>query len=308
MTTPAFDAGPTLGALLIGTLISCILWGIGAVQVYGYYSRFPEDRLAIKATVAFVCLCETAHITCVMHTLYSWLVTDYGHPERLMERPPPSVLGFIFLTVVIAVYVQLFFSYRIYVLSSSLVIPSLATLLSVARFALGMTIFGVGFRIASLSEYVAKWDKLALAIWSLSAAEDVLITATLVFLLWRQRAQDSTTGQTAILLDKIIMWTIETGLLTSTFSLAMLVCFHLMSNNFVWIAMFTIEARLFANSLFASLNSRTVLRQARSGNLSGSGEPLSTFDADAPFTVSHATASGGSIELDSVQRGKGDSA
>ncbi|KAJ7051694.1 hypothetical protein C8F01DRAFT_1262486 [Mycena amicta] len=40
----------------------------------------------------------------------------------------------------------------------------------------------------------------------------------------------------------------------------MLVCSHVMPGNLVWLAMFTVEARLFANSLLASLNSRSVLR------------------------------------------------
>ncbi|KAJ7066213.1 hypothetical protein C8F01DRAFT_1122629 [Mycena amicta] len=263
MSAPAeaFDANSTIGALLLGTMLGAILFGVTSMQAYVYYTRFPDDRWMVKATVCFIWLAEATHVGAVSHTVYTLLVSDYGHPERLLERPPRSIIGYIFLTVTIAVTVQIFFSYRIYVLSESRIIPYITYALSFVRFAFGTTLFSVGLGVSSVAEFVTKWQWIGLVMWSLSAAEDVTITATLVFLLWRERARVH--KSTTAFLDKIIMWSIETGLITCSCSLVTVILFHSMPNNFIWIAFSTLEARMFSNSLLASLNSRAVLRELR---------------------------------------------
>ncbi|KAJ7052226.1 hypothetical protein C8F01DRAFT_625572 [Mycena amicta] len=259
----AFDPNPTLGALLIGTMCGAILFGVTTMQAYVYFSRFPDDHWMIKSTVAFVWTAEATHVGTVSHTLYTLLVTDYGHPERLLERPPRSIIGYIFITVTVAVAVQVFFSYRIWILSKSRIIPYITYTLSFVRFAIGTALFAVGLGVSSVTEFGTKWQWLGITMWSLSAAEDVTITATLVYLLWAQRTKVH--KSTTAFLDKIIMWAIETGLLTCSFSLITVILFHLMPGNFIWIAFSTLEARMFSNSLFASLNSRAVLREMRDG-------------------------------------------
>ncbi|KAJ7857317.1 hypothetical protein B0H14DRAFT_2751619 [Mycena olivaceomarginata] len=49
-------------------------------------------------------------------------------------------------------------------------------------------------------------------------------------------------------------------MMTSAVAIVELICFLAMPKNWIWIAIFTIEARLFANSFLASLNGRTTLR------------------------------------------------
>ncbi|KAJ7051696.1 hypothetical protein C8F01DRAFT_1262487 [Mycena amicta] len=192
MSAPSFDPNATFGAILIGGLVSATLFGVTwhtTAQFYVYYTRFPDGTAVIKAVVSFVWLGEAAHVGCVSHLLYTWLVTDYGHPEDLLKRPPRSVLGLLFLTVVIAVSVQIFFSYRIYVFSGSAIIPYFTYTLSFVRLAIGMVLFGIGLGVPSLEEFITKWNKLAVTSWSLSAAEDIIITATLASLLWIHKGQ-----------------------------------------------------------------------------------------------------------------------
>jgi len=55
-----------------------------------------------------------------------------------------------------------------------------------------------------------------------------------------------------------MIWTVETGLVTSIGAVAMLICFLIMPENFVWLAIFTFLAKLFSNSLLAALNARSV--------------------------------------------------
>ncbi|KAF8189502.1 hypothetical protein K438DRAFT_1971617 [Mycena galopus ATCC 62051] len=88
-----------------------------------------------------------------------------------------------------------------------------------------------------------------MADWSISVVSDVMITTTLVLALRGQRSR--TPRKTAALEDKLIFWTIETGVLTSVSNILMLVFFVTMRDNFVWMAFFAITTRLFSNFLLA---------------------------------------------------------
>ncbi|KAJ6593203.1 hypothetical protein B0H19DRAFT_1089389 [Mycena capillaripes] len=253
-----FDPNPTIGALQIGVLASYVLFGVTTTQTYIYYNRFPDDYLKLKTLVSFVWLCELAHAICIAHTLYTYTISNYGHPERLIQRAPESLEAGIFFSGVVTASVQAFFSFRIYALSHKLYIPLITWTLSFLRFVLSTVVFTSGLGMIDMASYEARWGWLAITLWSVSAANDLLIAATLVFILAHRRS--NVHQRTAALVEKLIGWTIETGVMTSAFGLITLVCFLTMSDNFIWLGMITVSARLFSNSLLASLNSRASLR------------------------------------------------
>ncbi|KDR69188.1 hypothetical protein GALMADRAFT_104136, partial [Galerina marginata CBS 339.88] len=51
---PALDIHGTLGALSVGVLLGCFLFGITTLQVYMYYLGFPGDRVRTKALVGVI--------------------------------------------------------------------------------------------------------------------------------------------------------------------------------------------------------------------------------------------------------------
>ncbi|KAE9410230.1 hypothetical protein BT96DRAFT_367245 [Gymnopus androsaceus JB14] len=65
------------------------------------------------------------------------------------------------------------------------------------------------------------------------------------------------------MVDKLILWAIETGALTSIIGIAILVCLLTMRDNFVWLALLLILPKIFSNTLLANLNSRADLRRLR---------------------------------------------
>ncbi|KAF7355528.1 hypothetical protein MSAN_01469800 [Mycena sanguinolenta] len=207
---PPFNPNVTLGALEIGVLVSYVLFGITTVQTYIYSTRFPDDPWKLKAFVAFVWLCEFAHAICIGHTVYTYTITDYGHPERLLLPVPKSLEVAVFFSGIIAASVQCFFSRRIYVLSESLYIPCFTWILALLRCALSVVAFVSGIRMDALRSYESHWGWLAITLWTVSAANDVIIAATLVYLFSRRRnnALAFRNRSTAALVDKLIAWTI----------------------------------------------------------------------------------------------------
>ncbi|KAJ7020863.1 hypothetical protein C8F04DRAFT_1403337, partial [Mycena alexandri] len=225
-------------------------------------------------------VCEVAHAACVGYTLYDYTISDYTHPERLAGAAPKSFDAAITLSAVIGGSVQGFFSFRIYAFSKKLFIPILIWIMALWRLLGCIVLTGEGIQMTTMARYEAKWGWLATVCWSVSTVNDWTITATLVFLLHTRR-RTGVHQRTAALVDKLITWSIETGMLTSASSLASLLFFVTMKDNFIWLAVFTVSARLFSNSLLASLNSRTTLRAMNEGSLPLS-EPVIAF---APNSV-----------------------
>ncbi|KAJ6465184.1 hypothetical protein C8R47DRAFT_50250 [Mycena vitilis] len=269
MSAPPPDAGAvpsvdnTLGALLIGVLVSYVLFGVTTTQSYLYSGRFPNDSRRMKFFVTFVWFCELAHVICIGHTIYILLITDFGHPERLSTVPLSLGASSLF-NGIIAMCVQGFFSLRIYRLSSRVYLPLLTWTLSLLFLGATTVVFVHGLERQPFAEFESQWGWLLNTLWSVAAVNDLIIAVALVFWLWRGRDESA---HVSAVVDKLITWTIETGVVTSAAAVINLVCFVTMKNNYIWIAWYFVTARLYSNSLLASLNSRAGLRTMTNGSL-----------------------------------------
>ncbi|KAJ7236424.1 hypothetical protein B0H12DRAFT_127034 [Mycena haematopus] len=228
----AFDANSTLGALLVGVLLSYVLFGVTTTQTYLYSGRFPNDSGKMKLLVACVWILELGHVVCIGHTLYVLVVLDVGHPERITTIPESLAVSTL-LNAVIAMCVQGFFSYRIYRLWKRLYIPLLTWALSFLFLGATAAVFVLGFQTATFQVFNRQWGWLLDSLWAVAAANDLIIAVTLVFWLVQQRED---TEQMTAVVDKVIEWTIETGLVTSAAAILNLVCFVTLKNSFIWLA------------------------------------------------------------------------
>jgi hypothetical protein len=133
-----------------------------------------------------------------------YTIISYGHPERLIQRAPASLEAAVFFSGIIAACgmcfrftgeaeflmrgaVQSFFSFRIYALSNQLFIPCVTWALSLVRLVLSTVAFISGLQMVEIASYEAQWGWLAITLWSISAANDLTIAATLVYILARRR-------------------------------------------------------------------------------------------------------------------------
>jgi len=96
---------------------------------------------------------------------------------------------------------------------------------------------------------------ISISITALGAVIDLLIAVALFYLLHRSR-----TGfkQTDSVISRLMLFTINTGLLTSICAVLCLVTFVLYPNDLIYVTFFFCLSRLYCNSLFATLNCRRV--------------------------------------------------
>ncbi|KAF8129374.1 hypothetical protein K438DRAFT_1887729, partial [Mycena galopus ATCC 62051] len=262
----SFNANITLGALQIRTLVSYVLVGLTIAQTYTYYSRFPDDPRLLKALIAFVCVCEIAATMCVGHILYTFTISDFTQPELLIGSPPPKSLPMaVLFSGFTNACVHGFFGFRIYAFTKQMFIPAIIWFASLVLLVLRIVFFVTSLQTPLYATYLIPWEWLLTLVWA-RVATDVIITTTLVIVLYKERSHAH--QKTVALLDKLIVWTIETGMLTSIASILQLATFVTMKSNFIWMMFYTMDAQLFVNSLLASLNSRTVLRTMKESSMS----------------------------------------
>ncbi|KAI3600676.1 hypothetical protein WG66_014174 [Moniliophthora roreri] len=100
---------------------------------------------------------------------------------------------------------------------------------------------------------------LSILVNALAAAGDVYIAATLCWLLHSSR-----TGfrRSDTIIKKLILFTVNTGALTSLCAVASLISITAAPNTFIYITFFFCIGRLYANSLLATLNARGTIRES----------------------------------------------
>ncbi|KAJ7573217.1 hypothetical protein C8J56DRAFT_1132389 [Mycena floridula] len=249
----------TIGAIEIGTMLSGVLFGLITSQTYVYFKTFPRDSRFTKGLVAALWIVEMVHTACIFDALYMYTVTGYGDPTSLIRFPVTLDVSIILhgATVII---VQLFFSQRISKFAQkTYYMSAIAIFILFVRF-VAFIVSGVAATMMStLLDFMQSWKSLILFDLISCALTDVMMSALLVYQLATRRS--NVYKSTLAIVDKLIMWSVETCLVTTFTTLVVLVCFLTMKEkNFIWVGILLVQPKIFSNALLANLNSRSSLR------------------------------------------------
>ncbi|KII90807.1 hypothetical protein PLICRDRAFT_39397 [Plicaturopsis crispa FD-325 SS-3] len=258
----------TVGALEIGVWLSTFLYGCQTFQTYFYFTRrCYADPLPMRLFIGLLWLFEMAHTISASQSIWSMTTTDFGHPDQLFMTH--SLTG-LYISVLIADLlgpsVQAFYSWRIQRFSGNIYVTALCLVLLLGRVVAGVSLMIIGFRTQNIEEFEEAAPWLFMVVMILSAVTDIIIAVSMCFYL-RQRRQN-TFRKTAALLDKLMYWTVQTGLITSVATTFELCFFLAMRSTFVWIAPQLTITKLYSNTLLATLNGReTLKRMNQSSNI-----------------------------------------
>ncbi|KAJ7289135.1 hypothetical protein C8J57DRAFT_1493591 [Mycena rebaudengoi] len=251
------DSPLVLGVLELGVFFSLIMFGVVALQGYVYFRHCQSDRAGLKVLVGLVLVFELAHTVAAAHSIYYITIVTAGLPE--LEKPATTYsLSFtpIFETLITAL-VQGFFAYRIRLLSGRVSISVVCWILCVLRFVGGMGMAAVGILDVPTPPFHIQ-DHYGWAITSaltVGVVLDLLITVSMCVYIKRLYTP-YTLPKGEELIHRLISWTIQTGLITSLASVAVVITFLTVKHTFIWLALYTFLAKLYSNSLLVSLNSR----------------------------------------------------
>ncbi|KAI0648821.1 hypothetical protein C8Q79DRAFT_475733 [Trametes meyenii] len=250
---PSLDK--SFGAFLIATFIGLMLYGLTLHQSYRYYRLFPGDQRTLRVIVILTVILETVHIVLCMHVCYYYLVTNYFNPRALLDGVW-SIRVLPISTAAVIILSEAFFTRRVYLIGSHFrAIVLVAPILMIVV---------LGFATAAMVEAFIRptFADFGQVAWMTSAAfgaavaVDSLLTGTLILVLQRSRTGFKKTDS---LIDILIIYAINTGLVTGIFSLLSFIFALISPNNLVYSAFNIIACKSYANSLLAVLNSRKSL-------------------------------------------------
>ncbi|KDR71100.1 hypothetical protein GALMADRAFT_804846 [Galerina marginata CBS 339.88] len=248
------ESNGNLGAVEVATFLSLILYGVSLSQGYTYFRRSGDDRLSLKLMVSFLLCLETFHSFTAAMVIYYDTVTRWKTAEANSYPLSTNVV----LETLITLVVQCFFSLRVYRLSGRLSVSIACFALALLRFIGGVSISVENFLDVPNSPngigLVVRFSWLITSALACGGAADVLIAIFMTYYL-RKFASPANLDSTTEIINRLVRFALQTGLITSMTSLAVIGCFQAMP-NMIWFSLYILLAKLYSNSLLVSLNAR----------------------------------------------------
>ncbi|ETW76848.1 hypothetical protein HETIRDRAFT_106236 [Heterobasidion irregulare TC 32-1] len=248
-----FDS--TTGALYIGGLLTAILYGITCVQSFIFFQRSKYDSRTLQGTVWMLWFLDTLHLAFLSHALYWYLVTNYTNPAALGLIPWTVMAGIVVANISDCI-VRDMFVWRVWRLSGKIIWPCILLVLVILVFVAGFG-FGIkGFFVKSFKEF-AHITWLMYVGFAFSVSTDTLIAGTLCYTLAKARTGFKRTDS---LINVLMIYSINTNVVTSAFSLLCFITYTAIPRNFVFLTFYFPLSKMYINAMLASLNARESLR------------------------------------------------
>ncbi|KAK0244851.1 hypothetical protein EDD85DRAFT_809863 [Armillaria nabsnona] len=252
------QATDTLGPLLLGLMFNLLLLGMIFVQYYMYFIKYQRrDKLWIRIFASHI-LRGWRRVNLYSKQVYSLLLVNVGgtilymvdmYMALILSFAPRALHG-----AIMAGAVQLFFAWRVKVLTSSWISASSVCFTALLSVAGGIATAAEANAQQAVTDF--QTFKITVIIWLVSSCVcDFLITGALVWYLYRGHK----TGfeQSDELMDRIIRLTVQTGLITSICAMLDLITFLAIASPNIHIIFTGMLGKLYTNALMSSLNARS---------------------------------------------------
>ncbi|CAA7261369.1 unnamed protein product [Cyclocybe aegerita] len=246
----------TYGAIVIGLVVSAVLYGVTLLQTFFYFKQYGDDSKRIKFMVAFLWFLDTLHLLFCTITIYTYLVSGFGDFEALgksiwsmnLQTDCNGLIGLI---------VECYFARRLWIMSRNVYLTVLIVILACIHFSLGVYFTVQGFIIVDTSRFPSLIWVTSTGLGS-AAAADIIIAIAMCYYLMKSRTGFARTDS---LITTLMGYSLTTGLITSIVAFISVMTFATMPTNYIWLGFFWIIGKCYVNSVMAALNSRDSLRE-----------------------------------------------
>jgi len=197
------------------------------------------------------------HTILIAQEVYTTSITDWDSPESLAAPFSSLVITIIFGSLITCM-VQIMFAIRIRKVSGSPWIMLLCSFLAILCVVGGVVVSVEGLKLNSLTLFYPKFGWLITTTLTVEAFVDVVIAVSMCFYLKQHTPVFTSTNE---IINQLMVWTIQTGVVTSLTAISLVITFQtVVPTNFAWLALYTVLAKVYTNSLLASLNGRKKFR------------------------------------------------
>ncbi|KAJ3566549.1 hypothetical protein NP233_g6930 [Leucocoprinus birnbaumii] len=242
------------GPILVADILAWGLYGVLAVQVYIYFLAFPRDRTASKWLVVIVFLLETAQVIVIARDMFESFAKGFGHPDaitalNLSGFSAPIIAG------TVGFLVQLFYAYRIKVLSDRHIVPLIICFLAVVQL-VGAFISGIrGFIGKDVRFLNTITDRVGHGLFNAtSAACDIVIAVAMSYYL--PKLDSGVRASTHARVRRIIRLVVGTGSLTAAVAIIDQILFEAFPGTGYFLTPAFVIGKLYSNSMMVIFNSR----------------------------------------------------
>ncbi|KAJ8495935.1 hypothetical protein ONZ51_g1419 [Trametes cubensis] len=210
----------SIGVILIGLAVTSSLFGVSSSQAGWYCRHYPHDRIFLRILVAIVWSMDAFHLMLYSATMW-WYLVDKKFAVYGQIALPWTANMQILCNACAVVLIQSFYIFRIVALGKSLILGAVLALFVMTNFGINLssifmtwvaiTLFTESLKTDSVADSI-KLQAFDVALSTVTAITDVVLSATLVVLLIRSRTGSSRSNR---LINKLLFYTINTGLLTS---------------------------------------------------------------------------------------------
>lgn len=277
----------TLGAALVGVVISCILFGIAIVQTHLYYYNFPKDWMLQKASVGVLMALATLHMVFTIHALYYYLIVNFGNPEGLDTIVWSFKLQVLFNTLIVFL-VQGLYAVRIWKLGKhfSRFLPAVVGFTVACGWGVGFLLIDKAYEETTFSNLSAMSPFIYMAFTTATAIDAILASAMCYYLNWGRSPFIGTSNKIVTVMRYVLI----TGFLTSACSLSTLMTYALMPDNMIFIGIDFLLPNIYVNSYFALLNARKSINEQQPASLDVSKMLNVKADSTLPTDSGHRTS------------------
>ncbi|KAI0793825.1 hypothetical protein C8Q74DRAFT_535054 [Fomes fomentarius] len=248
------DLNATFGALFVGFGASCVAFGVLSMQAYSYFRRYPLDVWWYKCLVASIWVLELVDQAFIGHAVYFYVVSNWGQVTALLNAPVWSLILQVAIGAAVGAIVKVCYGLRVWRFSKhNIPVTMLIMVGALAQLAAAFYFTVKALDIKSLAQ-VGRLKVIGTVALGLGMATDV-ITATA--LCWFLRHLKTGYSKDDSIVNKLTVYAINTGVISS---LGTLVLYNSMPTNFIFMAVYFVLSKVYANSFYAALNTRRSVR------------------------------------------------
>ncbi|KAL7282719.1 hypothetical protein ACG7TL_004193 [Trametes sanguinea] len=224
---------------------------------YVFRSSHPEyQKLILRLVqVVYIWIMDTVHQ--ILTNRGFWVLISRVHDPFILSR---EYLWAGLFTSLVTLPTQLFFTLRIWRLSKNhWLVPLIFVPCTLFQFAGYIAFLVICLRGGPTAEIIFVIQKLPMAFWGVGAAEDILISLTLIFLLWHNRNPGGFRS-TDRLIYRLTVFAINTGVWTALCALFTIITLAAYPNIQIYVSLNLVICPLYCNTLLANLNARGYIR------------------------------------------------
>ncbi|KAJ7159466.1 hypothetical protein C8R46DRAFT_1194813 [Mycena filopes] len=199
----------------IGNILNWMLMGTLIMQLYTYYQNFPQDRMTIRILVYGVFIVDLAQTAILTHHGWFFIIDAWGRADKFDTVPwsstmIPILCGFVAATV------QIFYAWRIWMLTTSRFVRAVAVLIVLTALMQGLAAIITGFDSLdnpTQTNLIRLHPEFSLQLGG-SFACDILITVCMTYVLAKARAR-TFWASSETMVTNLINQVIQTGMATA---------------------------------------------------------------------------------------------